>query len=488
MDQNTNAFDTDSGRGPATASTSVDIPVLKPKKEERKGAGIVLPGSTAAGQSLAGGAAAGGLKALVAGKLGAAALALGVGGAGLVGYGVWQQSARPAQPAPSAGPNLAPIEPSVSARKRDSQGSKSLAFMARASGGELKWEDPNAPKNAAAPAQKAEAAEAAAEEPAVPDAREMINEALAKGGVEAGQESKMGRISGAKLSKQLGGSNAFGSKSIFSGGTGFDAKGMKNLDGKKTASFKPASQRGGKAAALRRGAEARLAKKIDTRGVTAQRAVGQLKFAEHRSMKAANVTGSEAGATGAQQAFDSVNNSGQTGDGTGGAIGSEFPDVAAPGSGAPDVTASGGTGNGLNFSNCPEGYVASPDGGCMVGGNATPYQNLVDSGKSMAETAKMLLMIGMVLLALFWIPTVGPYLAAIGATLIILGLVFQAQVRNNGDAIKSNYGQNMQGKILERQGTNAGNRAFEDAGPRNHDWKDNVQHDVATERDSTYTE
>jgi hypothetical protein len=107
----------------------VDIPVLKKEEKERKGAGIPLPaGKTAS--------AASGFAGVLGGKVGVAALALGLGGAGLIGYGALESGR--VQRAASE-PQLPVPDTEVRGAVRDSQGSRSPGYMARARGGEARW-------------------------------------------------------------------------------------------------------------------------------------------------------------------------------------------------------------------------------------------------------------------------------------------------------------------------------------------------------------
>ncbi|PIP81542.1 MAG: hypothetical protein COR54_19660, partial [Elusimicrobia bacterium CG22_combo_CG10-13_8_21_14_all_63_91] len=268
----------------------VDIPLLKKKEKERKGGGIVVPEAAVQGTAqVAGGAGVGvaksGVAALFAGKMGVAALALGVGGAGLIGVGVMKQN-QAVKMTPR--PQLDGLSSSIGVAKRNATGSKSLSFMAKAGQGELRWDDPNKPQPQKAEA-KTEEDLADAAGAGGPSQEELM--AQFAGGAEgegAGEKPSLGRID-AKLSTQLGQSSAFGSKSIFSGGTGFDVAQMKNLDKNKLGASPDRTKASahGKLGALRRTTGALNAKNISTRGVRANRAMGQLKFAGRQSGAAA---------------------------------------------------------------------------------------------------------------------------------------------------------------------------------------------------------
>ncbi|MDD5658378.1 MAG: hypothetical protein PHF00_14095, partial [Elusimicrobia bacterium] len=197
---------------------NVQIPVLKKEEKERKGAGVALP--SAASKT----ASTWGFAGLMGGKAGVALLACALGGAGLIGYGVLQQGqVRRA----GSDPQLAAPDMSVRVGMRDSQGSKSLAYISKAGEGQIKWDDPNAVR-AAAKAEDAKPEEAKPEGDETDAAKAKEGEGLPQTPDHFTDTRKLGGLSGAKLSSQLG--NRFGGGNVFKG-SGFAPK-QSQLDGK----------------------------------------------------------------------------------------------------------------------------------------------------------------------------------------------------------------------------------------------------------------
>lgn len=482
---------------PTHTPAEVDIPLLKKKEKEKKGAGVVLPQAAAEGAAqVAAGAGVGvaktGMAALLAGKMGVAALVLGVGGAGLIGVGVMQQQ-KAEKTAPK--PKLDGLSSSIGVAKRNATGSKSLSFMAKAGQGELRWDDPNKPQ----PQPQAKTEEKTEEDlaDAAGAGGPSQEELLAKygAGAEAGGKEKpsLGRID-AKLSTELGKSSAFGSKSIFSGGTGFDVAQMKAMNKNKLngSQDRAKSSTHGKLGALRRTNAALNAKNISTRGVRANRAMGQLKFAGRQSGNAAMAGSAGAAASAASGAFEGTKTEGGelSGPGAGG-IGDDMPSIQPPGSGAP------GSGGGSSPNACPSNWTQVEGGGCQPpdtdGREVTPYQGLLDNAKQMADQAKQLQLAGIALIAIgailiaigMWWAVLGVVLLALGVMLVSMASSMSSQAANMGRQISSQYGQEGQGEIVERYGEDA-NTAND---PHNRDIvKDStVEQDVEAERNSDYT-
>jgi hypothetical protein len=470
----------------------VEIPQLKKQEKERKGAGAALAGKVGGnGASVAGGAVAGaaktGLAGLFAGKMGAAALVVGLGGAGLVGVGVMQQ--KNASNAPKK-PQLDGLSSSIQVDKRNSQGSKSLAYMSKSSKGELRWDDPNAPKPQAKPPEKTEEELSdAAGSPSQEELMEQMGVEMPETGADK-EKPTMGRID-ASLSKELGGSNAFGSKSIFSGGTGFDIARMKNMNKNKIKEppNRAMSEARGKSSGLRRGRSAR-GKSLSTRGIRANRAMGQLKFAGRQSNAAANAGSAGAAAAAAGGAFEGAKTEGGELGGPAGAIGEDMPTVQPPGSGAPS-----GGGGGANA--CPSNWTQVEGGGCeppdLEGTNVTPYQGLVDNAKGMSEQAEKLktmaialMILGAALLAAWpWGTLIGVILLALGAMMYSMAKSMSSQAENMGRQISNQYGQEEQGKIIERHGSNSANP--NESRDRDIEVKNTAKDDIEAERNADYT-
>ena len=476
------------------ASVEVEIPQLKAQKKEKKGAGVVLPGAQGAGNAaVAGGAgiaqAAGGklgFAALLSGKAGVAALVVGVGGAGLVGFGVMSQG----DSAQVRKPELGGLSSSISVGKRNAKGSKSLSFMSKAGEGELRWDDPNAPKKAA-PKQEEASEEELADAASSPSQEELMEQMGIPTPETAGKERPtMGRMD-AKLSTELGNSSAFGSKSIFSGGTGFDVarmkKGPTNAPG---ADSRKMSARG-KVGNLRRARGKLTGKNLSTRGAKSNRAMGQLKFAGRRSNQAAQTNSAGAAATYAEDAFGATSTEGGELEG-GGAIGEDMPTIQPPGSGAPG-SGSGGGGGGT----CPSNWTVVEGGGCeppdLEGVNATPYQGLVENAKQMSDQAAKLKIVAYALIAigiglLFvwpWGTVIGVLLIALGGMLLGMAQSMSSQAENMGKQVANQYGQKEQGKIIEREGSNSVNP--NDSHERNINIENSAHDDIEEEKNSNYT-
>ncbi|MFA5140335.1 MAG: hypothetical protein WC728_13975 [Elusimicrobiota bacterium] len=454
--------------------SDVDIPILKKKKEERKGAGAVLQGADVGqGVVAVGGATAragGGLAALFTGKIAAVAVALGLGGAALVGYGVMQQGK--VQRAGPKGPALEAPDMGVRVSRRDSQGSKSLAYLARVGEGQIKWDEPTAGKTAA-DAPNAEGGAAGAEKTA--DAASESKEGMPEAPDQFTRAGRMeNTLSGAKLSSQLGG--GFGKNNIFSGKGTFNLKPSADL-GKNLSRTMAAA--GGKTLTMsRQKSGALMAKKLDTRGVSANKAMGQLKFSGRRSAAAAAAGSGEAGATYAGEAFEQTKVDGAPG--TTGAIGDGSVDPM--GGSAPDMTSGSGVSEG------------GPDVG--PGENATPYQPYVDNAQQLTSTAKTLLIAGFALIAigaammLAGVTGVAAVVAAIligiGVGLCMAAMMMHQQARQMGDTVGNDYGQKDQQHIIDRTATNSGNRAY--TSPDNDfQMKDNTVHeDTEKEKNADY--
>ncbi|MFH1724867.1 MAG: hypothetical protein ABII00_09625 [Elusimicrobiota bacterium] len=457
MDEKKELIGGQDGRGAGTP-VEVDIPTLKPKEDERKGFGLPLPGGAQAGGAAAkagGVAAAVGLKAVLTGKLGIAAMALAATGAGLVGYGVVQQG-KVHKPRPARTARLGPISTTVKVDKRDSQGSKSLAYMAAASKGEVRWKDPNAPGTREAPGGREEPSRA----PAEAEGAAAPAEGLPETPDQFSQGGKLAHnLSGSKLSSRVGGD--FGKHNIFSGGTGFQMKDMGKKDKQNLADiteFKKRGTAGGKTGALRRGKKAQMGKQMSTRRMASGSSMGQLKFAGRRSDQAARAGAATTAATYGADAFEQTNTEGGGLEGSG--IGEGMPSSVQPvGTGAPDMTAGGEGGS----STCPEGMTPVPGGGCQPGDvegeNVTPYQDMVDQSQQLTSTAKMLtvagialLLIGIALIATGWLSAVGWVMVGAGIALLVVAMMMGGQASQMGKDVKEDYGQHEQGEIIEGEG------------------------------------
>lgn len=485
----------------------IEIPILKEKQKERKGGGGWLnvggaadsPGVLAGGQAIAvkGGfwakfAAGGGVKALLASKLGIAAMALSVGGMGLVGFGLMQGgTAKKIQEKPQLGA----ISSTISSRKRNAKGSKSLSFIAKASEGELKWDKGRSPVS---PGRGAQAETATADAPATTTddvAADVMKQTLQDAGGGAAQKERLGGNFG-KLSSQLGGSNAFGGKNIFNGASGFNVKKMKNMGGK------AGGQRGLQAS---RGRSARVrsmkssqAKKINARGIGANRAMGQLKFSGRRSAKAANA--GDGTAASAQYASDAFSGQSTTGGGAGvpGAGLESGETIQMPGANAHEPASGGGD---MEMP-CAEGQGRTEDGFCLqsnpYGKNVTPYQEAVDKSWSDYVIWGLVAAAGIALMVWGYklLSSQNPWTVALGVVMIIIGLALLMMAI--GKITETEYetkdkvnewGQKDQADIVE-EGASDAKEGEEYDGPTTTpmDGNTDIHDDVEAEQAATYSE
>ncbi|MBI3296581.1 MAG: hypothetical protein HYZ75_00340 [Elusimicrobia bacterium] len=437
MGEQTNGFD-QNGRGTLDAPGAVepDIPVLKKKEKEKKGAGVVLPAAVAPAAVLTAGQGLG--------KLGIAALALGVGGVGMIGLGMVRQKA----PTGPDTPQLEALSSNIAVGRRNATGSKSLSYMAEAGSGQLKWEDPN--KAAAKGPEKTSDAPADVAEPAA--ASDDTEEAMPDPGLDKPEMAH--NLSGARLSSGLGGAGSFGKNNIFAKGTGFNVKGLSPKPKSDLAASRLSAQRSNLSAA-RRGRNNLSAKSLSTNKILTGKTIGQLKFAGARSATAKSAGDTGAASTYAADAFDQT----KTGAGTletGGSLGEGLGGtISPPGTGAPDTTTEA----------CPSGYSGGEGGGCVPpdianGVNQTRYQGLVDGARQMQTQSKTMFLISVILMALgavlmFFLPPVGAILLALGLMLMMMARQMGNQAKQMGQMIDSAYGQQEQGQIIQRAGDDA---------------------------------
>jgi hypothetical protein len=342
--------------------------------------------------------------------------------------------------------------------------------MSKVGEGQLKWDAPGAKTVSDAKAEdaKPEDSKPAGDETDAAKSKD----GLGKTPDHFTDTQKLGSLSGAKLSGQLG--NRFGNN-IFQGG-GFTPK-QSQLDGKlkNLADFRQKTS-AGQLGGLNRGMQSLLAKKLGTQGVGADRAMGQLKYSGRRSQEAAKMGATEAGSTYAADAFNGQSSEQGSAPGGPGVTGDE---VAPMGGSAPDVT--GGE-------NVPQ---------IGDGGNITPYQPQVDNAKQLTDTAKSLLIAGIALMAAglgimaasSWTgvgAVIGAIILGIGVALMAVAMILHSQARQMGSQVGDGYGQKDQQHIIDRTATNSGNRAYT---PYNSDFqqKDSTVHqDTEKEKNSDY--
>jgi hypothetical protein len=454
MGEHPNGFD-QNGRGTLNPP-EMDIPVLKNKEKEKKGAGVILPGGVPGAGALAAGANAGqaaGFMALFAGKAGLAALALGVVGAGAIGVGLMGGGSGEKK---ASSPRLDGLESNISVDRRNAVGSKSLSYMAKAGSGQLKWEDPNAPKPQAGAEPKSDAPADTADGEGVDEAGAEGGEGEGEGGADKPRLS--GGLSGAKLSSSLGGSGAFGKNNIFSKGSGFNIKSsdLKAKSGIQGGASRLAAASKGNLSGKLRGKNSLLAGGRSTSRIKGNGALGQLKFAGTRSQAASKAGDTGAASTFAADAFDQQKTTGGQLETGAGGIGDGLGTVDPSGGTAPDVTG-GDTG-------CPEGWAAAEGGGCTApditnGVDQTKYQGLLDGVLQMQKAAQQMMMIGIALIAIGVILVASEFGAAFGWGLIAAGagMLLMAQMMNKqadqmADQIGSMYNQKKQADVLKARG------------------------------------
>jgi len=441
---------------------SPEIPTLREKKKEKKGAGVPWYAGTGAGGpgAMVGGGLArvgGGMAGqwgflgssriamalanvfgrstmiggMFAGKMGGAMVLAGmVGWGGLLtlagmkagGFGLQTTSGR-------SGP-LALSGAGRSGIVIDAPKDRSLDYLSHANTGEIVWdkENPMAPKDAPNEEEEVEAPEAAAEEevPAfeMPDVSKLL-------GGKAGKEEK-GKLADGftkELTSSMGG---------FSGGG--PRMNSKNFNMKKKIGNTKAFSQKGKLAKFKkrkmqpaRGSMSKLRGKSD-------RAMGQLKLARHMSNAA--IGAADQGAKGfSADAFEQ----GQT-------IGGELSGiegegiVVPPGNGAPDGLANG-----------------APDVG--PGMNATPYQGAADAAQTQSDSAQGMKATSLALIAAgtamllaatkagfpanIILAAIGGALMAAGAMMAMMAGKMGDNAKKQGDYVEDNYGQEDQGQVID---------------------------------------
>ncbi|MBI5244646.1 MAG: hypothetical protein HY922_13340 [Elusimicrobia bacterium] len=427
---------------------------MKKDPKERKAGGALLSGApgAAGGVRLAGAKAASGLAAVLTSKAGLAVLVLGVGAAGLVGYGVLKGKSGGSN-ATAAKPKLFGMETSLHVRRPAVNASNSLNFASEATKGELRWDGGTAVPKAEGKPSADDPAAAKAEDGK--DADAPSDKAVEEKGVEeqiAAAQRMSNDFAGAKLSQ--GSSNSFGSRSIFGSGGG-----MKQLQGMGGGNMLAKGNLGrtplGKMSSLGRKRTPVTAQKMTAKGVTAKRAMGQLKFANAQSRQGAAAGAHETGANYAAAAFEQGKTqggelSGPNFDGAG--------TVNPMGGGTPSAPTTPTS----PAVECPSGYTPVDGGGCqppdVAGTNVTPYQPMVNSAQTMTTMALIFAVLGLALLAIGYANTPWPWayvLIGIGIALLAVALMLALMAQQMGGNIGSQYGQPEQENVIDQHSTSA---------------------------------
>lgn len=457
---------------PERPVTEPDIPVLKEKEEEKKGAGAPwYAGSGAGAPGIVAGQAAGRVGASLAMRSGmlsrlAAAMSGAFGGpttflgglfAGtfgrfLVGAGLaaWAALMLGAgaklmgwgdAPIQAATPSLAGI--GGSGIIVDAPKDRSLGYLSGANQGEILWD-------AAKPAKAEEAKDAAAPEAEAPAEQAKAPE------TPAFEMPDVSALTGGGLNREGFVKKMTGDVSQLNGGGG--AGRMKDASGfalKKTfadAKLQP-SQRG-KLGGMSRAKRALSASRLSNMRGRSSRAVGQLKLAKNMSAVGANATTASEARTFSADAFDQ-----------GKSIGGELAGIGGDGIVVPP-------GSGVQDPGVPD---VGP------GTNVTPYQGQIDNAKAMdnnsaqmKQMAMMLMVIALALIAMgmYLISQDGCTMAIIGAAVLAAGMAVMAmsmmmakqakamadQAKNQGKNIDDQYGQKDQAAVVDECADQAANQ------------------------------
>ncbi|TBR24918.1 hypothetical protein EPO15_03100 [bacterium] len=460
---------------PERALPEPDIPVLKEKEEEKKGAGAPwYAGSGSGAPGLVAGQGAGRVGASLAmrsgmlsrlaasvsgafggpttflGGLFAGALGKFLVGAGLAAWGALMLAAGARlmggwgdAPTGAANPSMAGI--SGSGIVIDAPKDRSLGYLAGANKGEILW-DQGKPVKADAPKEEPapEAADAPAEQAKAPEAPKF-------------EMPDVSQLMGGGLNREGFVKKMTGDVSQLSGGSG--APRLKDAGGfalkKSFAETKLPQAKTGKLGGMSKAKRALTSSRLSNMRGRSSRAVGQLKLAKNMSAAGADsMTASEA-RTFSADAFDQGksiggNLAGIDGDGI----------VVPPGSGVQDP--------------------GVPD--MPPGTNVTPYQSDMDAAKGKGDQAAALKKLGMMMLAIgaalvaMGLALMGNHttfpigwaLLGAGLALIAMGMMMLGmsanmanQAKNDGKKIADESGQKDQGEIVDEcadQATNQGTK------------------------------
>ena len=487
---------------PERPVTEPDIPVLKEKEEEKKGAGAPwYAGAGSGAPGIVAGQAAGRVGASLAMRSGllsrlAAAVSGAFGGpttflgglfagtfgrflvaAGLAAWGALMLGAGAKlmgwgdAPIQAATPSLAGI--GGSGIVVDSPKDRSLGYLSGANQGEILWDaakpvKAEEPKDAAAPEAEAPAEEAKAPEtPAfeMPDVSKIMGGGLNRDGFVKKLTGDVGQLH----------AGAGGAGKIKDAG-GFALK----------KSFAPPAASRGNLGGMSRAKRALSASRLSNMRGRASRAAGQLKLAKAMSTAGNNATTIGDARTYSADAFDQGKSIGGDLAGIGG------DGIVAPsGGGAPDMN-------------------GAPD--LPPGQNITPYQNEMDQAKGMGNQSAALKKLGMMMLAIgaMLVATglalmgnhttfpIGWALLGAGMALIAMGMMMLGmsanmadQAKDKGKNVDEQYGQKDQGDIVDDcagQAANEGTKTENCQTQRPQvDGRNTVHEDTEKEKNATYT-
>lgn len=380
------------------APPDAEIPELRKKEKERKGAGVFWTGGAPGSGSLLARAATGGgfssplglgrLAAAMARRVGAQTafgrLLLGRAGGWLLLGGILSGGVvagifagvlarRPSQPL-AAAPSLALEGPKTNIVVNGPR-DRSLSYLQNANEGELSFEEKKAQAS-----KETEASDGAVEAEATADTLPLgalgeppVNADAIADAVGAAARTDMAQFG--KLSDMRG---AFGKNGSFGGG-GFGAPGgLGNRD--LLAKLPPKDARFGKSSTFGKGRPKMQAKNMMRIGGRASKAMGQLKMSRFMSGKALTQGKEEASSQFASNAFEQSKTQGGELPAFIGPTNGAPQVVIPPGSGAPDVTS----------------LPTPPPVGPPV--NATPYQGNLDALKGMGDMAGQMKMMSIMMI------------------------------------------------------------------------------------------
>ncbi|MFA6029216.1 MAG: hypothetical protein WC969_05120 [Elusimicrobiota bacterium] len=245
----------------------------------------------------------------------------------------------------------------------------------------------------------------------------------------------------------------------------------KGIEMKLGNSFKSPLAGGGKLSSLSRAGRVPANNRLSAVRGKSNKAMGQLKLADNLSRAGAKA-GGDSSKQYAADAFDQQRSQGAATDGGGLNTGA----VTTPSSGgAADVTDTPSVG---------------------AGQNVTPYQDKVDSAKSSSNMALILTLIGAALIALGYYlysqaetlgisAAIGAVVMALGAMMVLMGLLSANAAKQKGEEIKDKYGQEAQGEVIDECADQATNK--QNCNPKPVDQKPNtVKTDATKESNATY--
>lgn len=520
-----------------TEGQQPDIPVLKEEKKERKGAGVPLPGAGGSGSGALAGARGAGLAAHAGGRgvfgfVGRIMAGLeGLKSAPIIGSLMRNAIVRGlALGVLLVGGTMLCVKiPKVLARWNRGQRPARFAFpdkYAKASADSVKWGMRHEgtslpytkynmmvkPQDKAALAggvegEEGEGDEIEQAEDETPDADAMAEDMMGNLGDHlAGAMDGKGKLKKMSLGDPGQSAASLGGSGRISAASGF----LRQFD-------KSAFKQKGKSSPMKKGKRRMRTAMggLSAKKVSANRAMGQLKFANKSGKYAKGAGGQAQAADYASAAFDqgALNEGGGSPGGGGLGEGPDTPTGGNTGLGASGMGGGGGSGGGLG--------EIPPVG---PGTNVTPYQgnldaagnlqnqgaNLLDQGDDMVDQGTTLIYIGAAIFAIGVVLACIPYTATVGKYMMVIGALIAGvgmymvnqgegmrsdgedmidQSREQGQQVEDQYGQSEQSDLVDDRADSAegGEDELQGHTPDQVDIPENeVQEDVQEEQDSTF--